>query len=156
MSLVGKRLPDVELGFMQGDTCVNKKLSEITGMDRTFLFGVPQAFSPICSNNHLPVIIQNFDEFIKANFEQVCIIVPDNPWALREWKQRLGAPSGHKFLVDRNLEFINSIGLSTTCEELQLGQCSKRYALQVENFIVFDEAVEDSIFDVSCTVGLPA
>ena len=79
MSLVGKRLPDVELGFMQGDTCVNKKLSEIIGMDRTFLFGVPQAFSPICSNNHLPVIIQNFDGFIKANFEQVCIIAPGQP-----------------------------------------------------------------------------
>lgn len=59
---------------MQGDTCVNKKLSEIIGMDRTFLFG---------------------------------------------------APSGLKFLADGNLEFINSIELSTTCEELQLGQCSK-------------------------------
>lgn len=156
LSIVGQSLPDVELGFMQGETCVNKKLSEIIGMDRAFLIGVPQAFTPICTNNHLPVIIQNFDGFIKSNFKHVCIISPDNPWVLKEWKQRLGAPSGLKFLADRNLDFINSIGLSTTCEELQLGQCSMRYALQVENFKIFHEAVEASIFDVTCTAGLSA
>jgi len=58
---------------------------------RAVLFGVPGAFTPTCSERHLPGFIQHFDEFRRRGIEVYCVSVND-PFVMKAWGQSLHVP----------------------------------------------------------------
>jgi glutaredoxin/glutathione-dependent peroxiredoxin len=51
---VGDRLPDATFKTMGPDGAANATVAEIFDGQKVVLFGVPGAFTPTCSMNHLP------------------------------------------------------------------------------------------------------
>lgn len=149
--LFNRRLPDVTLGTCENGNTVSRKLRSLIGKDPALIVGVPKAFTPICTRQHLPGIIANFHKLKSAGLKHICVIAPDNAWAMAEWKRQLGAPQDLLFLADGNHTFIEGLGLKTSCEELFIGPCSMRYTIQVADFRIKRIQVEESIFTVGCT-----
>src|SRR3546814_10738347 len=77
---------------------------------KVVLFAVPGAFTPTCSEKHLPGFIQHFDEFRAKGIEVACMSVND-PFVLQAWGQSQPAPEGLLMLADGNGEFARALGL---------------------------------------------
>src|SRR3546814_3514168 len=60
---------------------------------KVVLFAVPGAFTPTCSEKHLPGFIQHFDEFRAKGIEVACMSVND-PFVMQAWGQRQTAHEG--------------------------------------------------------------
>ena len=85
----GDKLPNAKVFIINmNKEYEHKEIStdEILSKDKIILFGLPGAFTPIWSIQHLPRLEDNYDKFLEKGFDDVyCISVNDsfvmNAWA---------------------------------------------------------------------------
>ena len=105
------------------------------------LFAVPGAFTPTCSERHLPGFVQHFDEFRKRGIDVYCISVND-PFVMQAWGRSQDVPDGLQMLADGNADFTRALGLEMDASGYGMGLRSRRYALYAEDGIVKQLRVE--------------
>lgn len=106
-----------------------------TGGKRVVLFGVPGAFTPTCSERHLPGYVEHFDEFAKRGIDVYCLSVND-PFVMQAWGESQRVPDGLRMLADGNGAFTRALGLEMDASPFGMGLRCKRFALYAENGIV--------------------
>ncbi|EMD97242.1 hypothetical protein COCC4DRAFT_32541 [Bipolaris maydis ATCC 48331] len=135
---VGDKLPDVHLVEGSPGNRVNLA-NELTG--KGVIVGVPAAFSPSCSESHVPGYI-NSPKLKDAG--KVFVVSVNDPFVMKAWGKMLdpSGSSGIRFLGDPSLNFTKALGLSFDGTSIFGGDRSKRYALVIENGTVKAAHVE--------------
>ena len=109
---------------------------------RIVLFGVPGAFTPTCSEKHLPGYIEHFSAFQDQGVQVACLSVND-PFVMQAWGKASGAPSGLMMLADGNAALTKALGVEMDASAFGMGQRCKRFALFADDGVVQAIAVED-------------
>lgn len=126
--------------------------SEALFAGRTCLVvGVPGAFTPTCSEKHLPDFIEMSDRLKRSGFDDLIVLSPSDPFAVAAWAAQVDPDGKLRFVSDGNLEFTRKAGLTSHEDRFFLGERSKRYLMIVRNAIVDRLSVEDNVVDVTCT-----
>ena len=99
------------------------------------LFAVPGAFTPTCSERHLPGFVEHFEEFRSRGIDVYCVSVND-PFVMQAWGRSQEVPDGLQMLADGNADFTKALGLEMDASGYGMGVRSKRYALYAENGVV--------------------
>ncbi|KAH3679461.1 hypothetical protein WICMUC_000951 [Wickerhamomyces mucosus] len=110
------------------------------------LVGVPAAFSPPCSEQHLPSYIANVDTFAERG-AKILVIDTDNLFANRAWSKSFNVDDKQDkilFVSDVGGKYLKSIGL-TTNEVGPLGEVSARFAAVVKDGVFFYVGKEESV-----------
>jgi glutaredoxin/glutathione-dependent peroxiredoxin len=102
---------------------------------KVVLFAVPGAFTPTCSERHLPGFVTHFDEFHKRGIDVYCVSVND-PFVMQAWGKSQEVPEGLQMLADGNADFTRALGLEMDASGYGMGVRSKRYALYAEDGVV--------------------
>ena len=105
------------------------------------LFAVPGAFTPTCSERHLPGFVEHFDAFRERGIEVACMAVND-PFVMQAWGESQHVPQGLRMLSDGNGEFARALGLEMDASAFGMGVRSKRFALYAEDGVVKQLFVE--------------
>jgi peroxiredoxin len=130
----GERIPEVILKrIREGVETVDTPT--LFGESKAVLFGVPGAFTPTCSENHLPSFVQHFDEFRRRGVDVYCVSVND-PFVMQAWGQSVNVPDGLQMLADGNAELARALGLEMDASGYGMGMRSRRYALYAEHGVV--------------------
>ncbi|RMH91094.1 peroxiredoxin [Lysobacter pythonis] len=108
---------------------------------RAVLFAVPGAFTPTCSERHLPGYVEHVDEFTRRGIELMCLSVND-PFVMQAWGEAQKVPPSLWMLADGNGDFTRALGLEMDASAYGMGLRSKRFALYVEDGVVRDVQVE--------------
>ncbi|MHC9085406.1 redoxin family protein [Luteimonas sp. RIT-PG2_3] len=108
---------------------------------KVVLFAVPGAFTPTCSEKHLPSFIAQFDAFRSRGIDVACMAVND-PFVMQAWGKSLDVPTGMRMLSDGNGDFARALGLEMDASAYGMGMRSKRFALYAENGVVRQLFVE--------------
>jgi peroxiredoxin len=108
---------------------------------KVVLFAVPGAFTPTCSEKHLPGFVEHFDEFRGKGIEVACISVND-PFVMQAWGQSQHVPDGLLMLADGNGEFTRALGLEMDASAYGMGTRAKRFAIYAEDGVVKQVHVE--------------
>ena len=108
---------------------------------KAVLFAVPGAFTPTCSERHLPGFIEQFDAFRKRGIEVYCVSVND-PFVMQAWGKSQDVPDGLQMLADGNADLTRALGLEMDASGYGMGLRSKRYALYAEDGVVKELWVE--------------
>ena len=111
------------------------------GGKKVLLFAVPGAFTPTCSERHLPGFVERFEEFRGRGIEVACTSVND-PFVMRAWGESQHVPDGLLMLADGNGDFARALGLETDASAYGMGTRSKRFALYAEDGVVRQLHVE--------------
>lgn len=136
----GDRLPEAALQRISDGV---ETLDTRTLFDRGkfVIFAVPGAFTPTCSEKHLPGYIAHFDEFRARGVEVACMAVND-PFVMQAWAQSQQVPEGMLVLADGNADFTRALGLEMDASAYGMGTRSKRFALYAEDGVVHQVLVE--------------
>jgi len=136
----GDRLPEVPLKRIRSgvETVITTELFEDK---KLVLFAVPGAFTPTCSEKHLPGYVEHFDDFRKKGIEVACVSVND-PFVMQAWGQSQHVPDDLMMLADGNGEFTRALGLEMDASAYGMGTRSKRYAIVAEDGVVKQVFVE--------------
>jgi len=114
----GDRLPEVTLKRIR-DGVETVDTHQLFDGKKVVLFAVPGAFTPTCSERHLPGFVERFDDFHKRGIEVLCMSVND-PFVMKAWGESQHVPHGLQMLADGNGEFSRALGLDG-CERLWHG-----------------------------------
>jgi peroxiredoxin len=136
----GDRLPDVPLQRIRTGV-ETVETGELFNDSKLVLFAVPGAFTPTCSEKHLPGYVEHFAEFQKKGIEVACVSVND-PFVMQAWGQSQHVPDELMMLADGNGAFTRALGLEMDASAYGMGTRSKRYALYAENGVVKQVFVE--------------
>jgi len=136
---VGDSIPDVELMESSPGNKVNLA-TELKG--KGIIIGVPAAYSPSCSESHIPGYINSPK---LKNAGSVFVVSVNDPFVMNAWGKILdpSGKSGIRFIADPSLKFTKALDLSFDGAAAVFGgERSKRYALVVEDGKVKEAYVE--------------
>ncbi|MDH3665037.1 MAG: peroxiredoxin [Alphaproteobacteria bacterium] len=140
---VGDRLPDVTLRRL-GDGGIDEVATgSLAQGKKIVLFAVPGAFTPTCSEQHLPGFMQHADTIKAKGVDHVVCVAVNDPFVVGEWSKATGAAGKVDILSDGNGEFTKALGLELDASGFGLGIRSQRYAMIVEDGVVKTLLVED-------------
>jgi len=135
---VGDAIPSIPLVETSPGNKVNLQ-EQITG--KALIIGVPAAFSPGCSNSHIPGYI-NHPKLKEAG--DVFVIAVNDPFVTGAWAESLDPQksSGIRFLGDPTAKWTEALDLAFDGTAIFGGPRSKRYALLIEDGKVKEAFVE--------------
>jgi peroxiredoxin len=99
------------------------------------LFGVPGAFTPTCSNKHLPGYIEHLTDFEQRAVTVACMAVND-AYVMRAWSEAQHVPNSLAMLADGNGSFARALGLDMDGSGFGMGRRARRFALYADDGIV--------------------
>ncbi|GAM85740.1 hypothetical protein ANO11243_037480 [Dothideomycetidae sp. 11243] len=134
---VGDTIPDIKL--MEDSPGNNVNLAQELASGKGLIIGVPAAFSPSCSAQHLPGYIKHS---ALKDAGKVFVVAVNDPFVTGAWAETLKGTSGMRFLSDPLAEFTKKLELDFEGVPFFLGPRSKRYALVVEDGKVKEAHVE--------------
>jgi peroxiredoxin len=140
---VGDRLPEASLKTMTADGAKTMSTAEIFAGGKVVLFGVPGAFTPTCSNNHLPGFLENYEAIRAKGVDKIAVVAVNDHFVMGAWQKFTGGEGKILYLAD-NADFIKALGLDADMSAGGLGIRSKRFSMIVEDGKVTSLNIEDS------------
>lgn len=132
----GEKLPEATLKLATEDGAKDVTTSEFFGGRKVVLFGVPGAFTPTCSNNHLPGYIENYDAILSRGVDAIAVVSVNDVHVMRAWARFSGGEGKIAFLADGNGAFARGTGLDADMEPFGMGVRNKRFSMIVEDGVV--------------------
>lgn len=137
----GDRLPEAVLSKIGDDGVELVDTRTLFDGKKVVLFAVPGAFTPTCSERHLPGFVEHFEDFRSRGIDVACMAVND-PFVMQAWGQSQHVPDGLLMLSDGNGDFARALGLEMDASAYGMGTRSKRFALYAEDGVVRQVHVE--------------
>lgn len=141
---VGDKLPDAKFTVMGPDGPTPKTVAEVFAGKKVALFAVPGAYTPTCSNKHMPGFVNRVDELKANGIDAIACTAVNDIFVLTNWAKDTGATGKIEMLADGSGDFAKAIGLDIDLSGFGLGLRSKRYAMLVDDGVVKVLNVEDS------------
>lgn len=132
-----------EINFFYISESGPKKISskELFAGKKVILVGVPGAFTPTCSLEHLPGFIEKKKEIYEKGIEKIIFVSKNDPFVMNEWKKSK-SENDIIFIGDSMGEFAEKSGLKMDLSVIGLGERLSRFALIIEDNVIkkiFDE-----------------
>jgi len=150
---VGDKLPNVTFRVMTAEGPKPKTTDEVFKGKKVALFGVPGAFTPTCSNLHMPSFLNNIEAFKSKGVDTIAVTGVNDVFVMEAWKKASGADGKIEFLADGNGEFAKGTDLAFDGSGAGLGMRVKRFSMFVDNGVVKAINIEDAPGKCELTSG---
>jgi len=141
---VGDKLPSTTFRVMTSEGPKPKTTDEVFKGRKVALFAVPGAFTPTCSNLHMPSFLNNVDAFKKKGVDAIAVTAVNDAFVMKKWAEASGADGKIDFLADGSADFAKAVDLVLDASAGGLGIRSKRYSMLVEDGVVKKLNIEDA------------
>ena len=139
---VGDKVPDVKV-WTFGDKGPEATTSaEVLGKGKVVLFGVPGAFTPTCSDHHLPGFVLRAEELRAKGADRVVCVSVNDPFVMGAWAEDQKVGDSVVMLADGNGDLAEAMGLTMDGSGFGLGSRVQRFAAIIEDGVVTWLAVE--------------
>ena len=141
---VGDKLPNTTFRVMTAEGPKPKTTDEVFKGKKVALFAVPGAFTPTCSNLHMPSFLNNIDAFKAKGVDTVAVTAVNDPFVMKAWAEKTGGEGKIDFLADGSAEFAKGVDMVLDATAGGLGIRSKRYSMLVDDGVVKQINVEEA------------
>jgi glutaredoxin/glutathione-dependent peroxiredoxin len=143
----GEKIPSVKLKTVDMKDITTE---EIFGGKKVVVFAVPGAFTPTCSEQHLPGFVTHADEIRAKGVDEIVCVSVNDAFVMKAWGKDRGATGKVTMIADGNGALAKALGLDFDGSGIGFGIRSQRYAMIVQNGVVKKLAVEKPMkFEVS-------
>ena len=136
-------IPQIEVPILKKDITSNVILSEELKDKTVIIFGVPGAFTPTCSEKHMPSFIKLHQQLISKGIDDIYCLSVNDKFVMNAWL--LSYADGDKIIgiADGNGEICQNLNLIVDKSKNFMGMRSKRFAMIVKNNIIQNTYVEE-------------
>jgi len=138
---VNDKLPSAQFQYFDKDEMKTVTTEDLFAGKKVVLFAVPGAFTPTCSNTHLPGYVVKFDDFKQKGVDSIICLSVNDAFVMDAWGKNSNAEN-LIMLADGAGDFSKSIGLHAETGIFG-GLRSRRYAMIVEDGMVTHLNVEE-------------
>ena len=150
----GEKIPAV--------TVKNTDMSDVTtdelfGGKKVVLFAVPGAFTPTCSNQHLPGYVENADALKAKGVDEIICLSVNDAFVMGAWGEDRGTGDKVRMIADGNGDLTKALGLEMDGSGIGFGLRCQRFAAIIDDGTVTKFAVEaPGKFEVSAADAILA
>lgn len=140
---VGDKVPDVSLRRMGENGIEEIATNELLAGKTAVIFGLPGAFTPTCSAQHVPGYVNNADALRAKGVDVIACVSVNDAFVMGAWAKDRGTGDKVMMLADGNGDFASATGLVLDASGFGMGKRSQRYAMVVRDGTVSALALED-------------
>ncbi|WP_315919303.1 peroxiredoxin [Mesorhizobium sp. SP-1A] len=130
---VGEKLPEASFKTKGQDGPMTVTTGDVFSGKKVVLFAVPGAFTPTCSNNHLPGYLENHDAILARGVDTIAVVAVNDVHVMNAWARFTGGEGRILFLADGNGDFVKALGLDSDLSSAGMGLRSKRFSMIVDD-----------------------
>ncbi|XP_012456438.1 peroxiredoxin-2F, mitochondrial [Gossypium raimondii] len=98
---------------------------------KVVIFGLPGAYTGVCSQQHVPSYKKNIDKFKAKGIDSVICVAVNDPYVMNAWADKLQANDVIEFYGDFDGSFHQSLELGKDLSAALLGPRSERWSAYV-------------------------
>jgi glutaredoxin/glutathione-dependent peroxiredoxin len=133
----GQKIPSVKLKKTSATTIEETETTSLFAGKKVVVFSLPGAFTPTCSQKHLPGFVKHAQEIHGKGVDLVACLSVNDAWVMQAWAKDQGVGDSIVMLADGTAELSKALGISVDIPGM--GTRSRR------GMLVFDDGVLTSI-----------
>jgi peroxiredoxin (alkyl hydroperoxide reductase subunit C) len=130
------QIPSSEIFILEEGEPIKKNIEEILKNKKVVLFGLPGAYTSVCSAKHLPGYVNMYEEYKKKGIDKIICISVNDPFVMNAWGKENNVGEKVLMMGDPFLNFTKSIGADVDKSGRGLGVRSNRYTMLIDNLKV--------------------
>ena len=133
---MGNKLPPGTLYEMSDEGPKPVSVADLTQGKRVVIFGLPGAFTPTCSAQHVPGYVAVADQFKAKKVDEIVCLSVNDAFVMGAWAKDQGTAGKVRMLGDGSALFTHALGLELDLMERGLGMRCQRFSMLVEDGVV--------------------
>ena len=130
------KIPNSEIFVLEGGDPVKKSIEEYIKRKKVIIFGLPGAYTSVCSAKHLPGYVDMHQRYKNKGIDRIICMSVNDPFVMDAWGNENNV--GDKIIMagDPFLNFTKAIGAEVDKSGRGLGVRSNRYTMFVDDMKV--------------------
>ena len=133
---VGEKIPSVTLKQLTPEGVKEVTTDEVFGGKKVVLFAVPGAFTPACSQRHLPGFVERAADIKAKGVDEIACVAVNDAFVMGAWGREQKTEGKVRMLADGSGDLVRALGLELDLSKGGLGVRSQRYSMLVDNGVV--------------------
>ena len=149
MIRVGDNLPAAKLQEfieVEGNGCSlgpsTFDLTAITAGKKIALFALPGAYTPTCSENHVPGYVERAEALKAVGIDEIWCVSVNDAFVMGAWGRDLKTAGKVRMMADGSADFTKAVGLTLDLTARGMGVRSSRYSMLIVDGVVRSLNVE--------------
>ena len=136
-------IPNSEIFIIENGEPSKKDIQDFLKNKKVIIFGLPGAYTSVCSAKHLPGYISMYQQYIDKGINLIICMSVNDPFVMNAWGKENNV--GDKIIMagDPFLNFTRAIGAEVDKSNRGLGIRSNRYTMLVDDAKVVKLQEED-------------
>ena len=136
-------IPQIEVPILRKGITSNVILSEELKNKTVIIFGVPGAFTPTCSEKHMPSFINLHHQLIIKGIDDIYCLSVNDKFVMNAWL--LSYADGDKIIgiADGNGDVSTNLDLLVDKTANYMGNRSTRFAMIIRDNIIHELLIEE-------------
>ncbi len=126
-------IPNSEVFILEDGEPVKKNIENFLKNKKTVIFGLPGAYTSVCSAKHLPGYVKNSEKYKEKGVDQIICMSVNDPFVMNAWGKENNVDEKIIMVGDPFLNFTKAIGAEVDKSGRGLGIRSNRYTMLVDN-----------------------
>tara|TARA_B110001450_G_scaffold198908_1_gene187639 strand:+ start:555 stop:1040 length:486 start_codon:yes stop_codon:yes gene_type:complete len=129
-------LPNSDVFIFEDGEPIKKSIEDLFKNKKIVMFGLPGAYTSVCSAKHLPGYINMFEKYKEKGIDHIICISVNDPFVMNAWSKENNADGKILMVGDPLLNFTKAIGADVDKSARGLGIRSNRYTMLVDDMKV--------------------
>ena len=131
-------ISSAEIFVLEDGEPVKKDILNILKGKKVVLFGLPGAYTSVCSAKHLPGYVNLYETYKAKGVDHIICISANDPFVMDAWGKSQNVEDKIIMVGDPFLNFTKSIGAEVDKSARGLGIRSNRYTMLIDNLKVIN------------------
>jgi peroxiredoxin (alkyl hydroperoxide reductase subunit C) len=127
------QIPNVDVFVIENGEPVKKNTQTLLMDKKVVIFGLPGAYTSVCSAKHLPGYVNMFEQYKEKGIDHIICISVNDPFVMSAWGKEHNVEDKILMIGDPFLNFTKGIGADVDKSARGLGIRSNRYTMLVDN-----------------------
>ena len=129
-------IPSSEVFILENGEPVKKNIENFLKNKKSIIFGLPGAYTSVCSAKHLPGYVKNSEKYKEKGIDQIICMSVNDPFVMNAWGKENNVGNKIIMMGDPFLNFTKAIGAEVDKSGRGLGIRSNRYTMLIDNLKV--------------------
>jgi len=138
----GEKMPSGAFGVMTDAGPGAISTEELFAGKKVVLVSVPGAFTPTCSDSHLPGFVNQADALLAKGVDSIACMSVNDVFVMHAWGKDQKVADKVMMLADGNGEYARALDLEMDGTAFGMGTRSQRFAIIVDDGVAQHVAVE--------------
>ena len=144
-------MPNSEVFVLENGEPVKKNIESILKNKKSVIFGLPGAYTSVCSAKHLPGYINNSEKYKQKGVDQIICMSVNDPFVMNAWGKENKVGDKIIMVGDPFLNFTKAIGAEVDKSGRGLGIRSNRYTMLIDDLKIIK--IQEELDTGSCEIS---